>query len=95
MFSSRLPCKNEPSAQAPVVKWVVSYGLNRFMDLELITGFFSCRTLRRTIRRAIHRLHNMICVNLGDAGTISRETMWFLGVEHGNNEMAPNHQDES
>jgi len=77
------------------VKWVISYGLNRIMVLELITGFFSCRTLRRSInqfKRVIHRLHNMMCVNLGDAGKISREAMRFVGVEHGNNR--PKHDDQ-
>jgi len=84
MFLSGLPCKNEDraisgAAQAPHVKWVVSYGLNRSMVLELITGSFSCsRTLRRSInrfKRTIHCLHNMMCVNLGDARAISREVM--------------------
>src|SRR5712671_1933033 len=81
-----------PLARAPVVKWVVSYGLNR------ITGFFSCRVLQRSIsqfRRAIHRLHNVMYVNLGDARTMSRGAMWFLSADHSNNEMAQSQQNET
>jgi len=77
-FHARTRIGGDGYRRKPVVMCVVRYGLNRLMVSKLITGFFSCRTFRRSISqfgRAIHRLHNMMCVNLGDAWTISRGAM--------------------